>query len=308
MVVVNAGMGGPISRHLQVQTNGLAVSVRDLTGHLGKLDLQGPGSARVMKKILADPENVLDSMPYFSFKGSIDGWPGWSRVVLADGTPVMLSRTGYTGEFGFELFVAPEALVRVWEMVLAGGDGVVPCGLAARDSLRTGAMLPLSHQDIGSWPFVKNPWSFALSYNDDRTDFTKDFLGGKAIRDAESADYTLAFVGYDPRKVSVHDPAVVLDPGGRELGTVLTCVSDLAIGRSHGRIYSLASPDKPDGFHPHGLCCGFLRLDTDLAPGELVELKDKRRTIKVEIVDDIRPDRTARCPIGEMIQEKEKRS
>jgi aminomethyltransferase len=94
---------------------------------------------------------------------------------------------------------------------------------------------------------------------------------------------------------------VVLDSGGAEIGVVLTCVADLAIGRADDRIYSIASADKPDNFKPRGLCCGFVRVKSKLASGRIVELKDKRRKVKVEIVDDIRPDRTARRPIGKFI-------
>ena len=103
-------------------------------------------------------------MPYFSFKGYFDNAsPLADAARLTDGTPIMLSRTGYTGEFGFEIFVAPHDFVKTWEMVLAAGEasGVVACGLAARDHLRAGSVLPLSHQDIGPWPFINTP-SLAL--------------------------------------------------------------------------------------------------------------------------------------------------
>ena len=64
----------------------------------------------------------------------------------------------------------------------------------------------------------------------------------------------------------------------------------------------MASSDKPADFVPKGLCCGFVKVRTRLEPGQQVELRDKRRTIKVVIVDDIRPDRTARYPMREMIR------
>jgi aminomethyltransferase len=104
-------------------------------------------------------------------------------VELVDGTPVLISRTGYTGEFGFELFVSIDKLAALWSMVLEAGrdKGVLACGLAARDSLRAGAVLPLSHQDIGPWSFLHNPWPFALPYNDDNTTFSKDFIGGSSL-------------------------------------------------------------------------------------------------------------------------------
>lgn len=303
MTVVNAGMGGKISEHLRTHANGLNVRVADLTARVGKMDIQGPQSARVLMRLLKNPETTLQNMAYFSFKGLFHEGSAAADTFLRDGTPILFSRTGYTGEFGFEIFVDPSKLTRVWEMILkAGADfGVIPCGLAARDSLRAGAVLPLSHQDIGSWPFINHPWSFALPYNHDETDFTKRFIGDRILELRDKADRTYPFVGYDPRKVSIHDPAVVLDSDGKEIGVVSTCVADMAIGRVENRIYSIASPDKPEQFKPRGLCCGFVRVKSRLFPGQEVELKDNRRKIKVVIVDDIRPHRTARSPINEMM-------
>ncbi|MBW2557501.1 MAG: aminomethyltransferase family protein [Deltaproteobacteria bacterium] len=304
MIVVNAGMGGQIARHLKDHAGMSDVAIYDLTDGVGKMDIQGPMSARILAEILREPETVFDRMVYFSFKGFFDeNSPLADAVRLSDGTPVMLSRTGYTGEFGFEIFLNPDNIEHVWEIALkAGADfGLEICGLAARDSLRTGAMLSLSHQDIGPWPFINNPWSFTLPFNDDRTDFTKRFIGEEALKNIKKMEYTYPFAGFDLRKVSLGDSTVVTDSDGAEIGVVLTCVTEMAIGRVEGRIYSVASPDRPDGFNPKGLSCGFVKVTKKLSLGDTVELKDGRRTIKVVIVDDIRPDRTARKAIKNML-------
>jgi aminomethyltransferase len=252
---------------------------------------------------LKDPDRVPAEMPYFSFRGHFEVNSASADTHLLDGIPVMISRTGYTGEVGFEIFVTSDNLVGVWEMILSAGEefGAIACGLAARDSLRAGAVLPLSHQDIGPWPFINHPWPFALPYDAEQRGFTKKFIGDVVLELRDSAEHTHAFAGYDARKVSIDDPAVVVDSGGKEIGVVTTCVADLAIGREDDRIYSIAGPDKPEGFKPRGLCCGFVRVNTRLAAGETVELEDKRRKIKVQIVDDIRPARTARRPLREFI-------
>lgn len=303
LCVVNAGMGGTVAMHLQVHAADAAVDITDLTGKVGKVDLQGPLSGRVMKKVLKAPEAVLRGLKYFNFRGHFDTWSGNAEVLLSDGTPILLSRTGYTGEFGFEVFADAGDLLSVWEQLLEAGSefGIVACGLAARDSLRAGAVLPLSHQDIGPWPFINHPWPFGLPYTKDEKGFKKEFIGDKVLAKVTQADHTIPFAGYDPRKVSVGDPAVVVDSGGDEIGVVLTCVADMALGRVEDRIFSIASPSKPEGFKPKGLCCGFVKVKTRLKAGEIVQLKDKRRSIKVMIVDDIRPDRTARRPMDEMM-------
>lgn len=301
MTVVNAGMGGVIAEHLAANNGSKDTRITDLTDNLGKMDIQGPLAARVMKKVLMDPDKVFDKMPYFSFKGYFDTASSAADAVrLTDGTPIMLSRTGYTGEFGFEIYAAPEDFVKIWEMVLAAGEasGVVACGLAARDSLRAGSVLPLSHQDIGPWPFVNNPWPFALPYTEDGKGFTKAFIGAEALLTVKNPEYTYAFAGNDLRKVSL--PAAVVSEG-EEIGTVLTCATDMAIGRHEGRIYSISSSDKPDTLKIKGLSCGFVKVNKQLVSGDVIQLKDSRRKLEVQIEVDIRPNRTARKPLKDML-------
>jgi aminomethyltransferase len=241
-------------------------------------------------------------MIYFSFKGDIDVSNG-KGVELVNGGKILLSRTGYTGEFGFELFFSPENLATIWRMMLDIGKehNLIACGLAARDSLRAGAVLPLSHQDIGTWPYINHPWPFALPFDDDEKGFTKSFLGDEALKDSKKAEYTYPFVGYDLRKVACCRQGGVEDAQENIVGHVLTCVSDMGIGRHEDIVYSLASPYKPAGFSPKGLSCGFIRVSRPFQIGETVTLKDDRRAIAVQIVKDIRPDRTARRPMKKML-------
>jgi aminomethyltransferase len=295
MVEVNASMGGPVAKHLAEQAKGRDVKVIDLTDKLGKIDIQGPASIKTMAKLLKNPEVVFDKLPYFSAKGHFDPASTLAgQVQLLDGTPLLLSRSGYTGEVGFEMFVERAQTVKVWEMIMAAGEefGLTACGLASRDSLRTGAVLPLSHQDIGHWTCIRNPWPFALPFKASGEGFTKTFLGSAALEKATDAPYTLTFVGHDLRKVDAHDAKVYLE--GKEIGTVLTCATDMAIGRHEGRIYSIASPEKPAGLAIKGLCCGFIKVGMKLASGTTVELKDAKRSLQVVIETDVRPDRTAR--------------
>lgn len=298
VVVVNASMGGPVAAHLTAQAakKGLSVRVTDLTDRLGKIDIQGPASVKIMRTLLRSPETVFDKLTYFSFKGHFDpASPLAAQAVLLDGTPILLSRSGYTGEVGFEIFVERAHTVNVWNLLMAAGQpfGLVACGLASRDSLRTGAVLPLSHQDIGHWTFRNHPWPFALPFNAAGTAFTKTFLGSAALDASADAPWTLTFVGHDVRKIDTQS-AVVLDAQGQDIGTVLTCATDMAIGRQGGRIYSLASPNKPADVSIKGLSAGFIKVRSHLPPGTVVQLKDSKRTLPVVIETDVRPDRTAR--------------
>ena len=302
MVVVNAGMGGVLCDHLKSFRQPSA-TITDLSDGLGKIDIQGPRSAAILATVLAQPEQVFSGMVYFSFKGWFEeGKHG--AVLLKDGTPVLISRTGYTGEFGFELFLRPDRLVHVWQMLLArGGENIIPCGLAARDSLRAGAMLPLSHQDIGDWPFINTPWTFALPFNE-QGKFSKDFVGSRALQERISAPHTYAFAGFSPRKVPIIESSGVFDTAGNCLGEILTCTTDMAIERVNDKIVSIASSKKdgkPDNFKPRGLSCGFIKVQSELPPGERVILTDGRHRVEVEIRGEVRPARTARKPLSEML-------
>ena len=304
LAVVNAGMGGPLARHLHDYAVDYNAKILDRTDGVGKMDLQGPDSGLILSRLLPEPENVLTDLPYFSFKGSLPlETDSPSSVRLRDGTPLLLSRSGYTGEFGFELYVPPQRTETVWNQLLEAGEehGLSPCGLAARDSLRTGATLPLSHQDIGDWPFLNTPWDFALPWDETKQKFNKPFVGAEALSRLEGAPVTYPFVGRDPRKVQIDTSTRVTAESGEELGSILTCTTDMGIGWHGNCIFSIASPDRPEGFRPKGLCCGFVRLKRRLAPEENLLLKDARRSLRVFPTHSIRPDRTARKSLQKML-------
>lgn len=298
MVCVNAGMGAAIAAHLKTHKGDRTAAVTDLSGQLAKVDIQGKDSARILSSLLKDPGKVFDKVPYFSFKGEIDPDQD-GQVLLSDGTPVLLSRSGYTGEFGFEIFIRPDRVVKLWmDLLEAGKDyGITPCGLGARDSLRAGACLPLSHQDIGHFPFINHPWDFALPYSADKTQFTKDFIGAAALAQASDAPFTYAFAGDSLRKVNAGEETQVLDEAGDPLGRVLTCATDMGISRVEDKIVSINTPDLPPDIKIKGIACGFVMVSRKLSPGDRITLKEGKRAIKATIVNDIRPDRTARLAL-----------
>ncbi|MBF0390050.1 MAG: aminomethyl transferase family protein [Desulfamplus sp.] len=307
MVCVNAGMGGAVASHFQNNKSTLnaaldrpvEVTVTDLSEKVAKMDIQGKNSIKILKKVL-DPDCVktlFDKMPYFSFKGNLNSD---SNVRLKNGTPLLLSRSGYTGEFGFEIFISPDAIVELWQDILEAGKeyNLIACGLGARDSLRAGSVLPLSHQDIGGWKFLNTPWDFALPYNADKSGFTKTFVGCNALLNPENSKYTYPFVGQDLRKIGAGADSQVLDSSGNQIGIVLTCATDMAIGWHDGKIYSIVSSNLPEGFKAKGISCGFVLVDQKLEVGTKLVLQEKNRKISVTVVNDVRPDRTARLKIS----------
>jgi aminomethyltransferase len=291
LLVVNAGMGEPVKKHLKDLGRHLDVAISDLTGKLCKLDLQGPASAKILQKILVPCKHFKAPFPYFSFIGHYDHLQ--EKVQSTLGFSLMISRTGYTGEFGFEIFVRPDAFLPLWEQLLEAGasEGLIPCGLGARDSLRTGAGLPLSHQDLGDWSVKNHPWEFALCR--EGAGFSKSFVGSESLLKDNSPLHTFSFLGENGRKVENHAEVCL---GEEKIGEVLTCATDMAIDRVGDQVFSLASPDAPADFNPKGLSCGFVKVNQPLTEGQSLNLKDKRRSIEVTVTSKLRPHRSARMP------------
>ncbi len=145
------------------------VELVDKSDQMAKLDLQGPNAPKLVKKIAGD--EAVKKFKFFRFKEDVD----------FNGTKVLLSRTGYTGEIGFELYFDIKDTLKIWNLLLEEGAefGIEPCGLGARDSLRTEAGLPLHgheiHPDI---PAINTPWEFVFEYE-------HDFIGKDAVMKAK---------------------------------------------------------------------------------------------------------------------------
>lgn len=107
------------------------VKVLDLSEQYAEVAIQGPLSREVLERIC---DADLGSLKYYWFL---------SGVQVA-GMECLVSRTGYTGEDGFEIYVKPEEACDLWEAIIKAGEGkVIPCGLGARDTLRFEAKMPL---------------------------------------------------------------------------------------------------------------------------------------------------------------------
>lgn len=113
----------------------------DLSEEMAQLALQGPLAEEVLQK-LVDDSDVLTGIKYFTF----------AENIKVAGKSTLVSRTGYTGEDGFEIYCDTKDAVELWRNILVAGsqEGVLPCGLGARDTLRFEAGLPLYGQELSS--------------------------------------------------------------------------------------------------------------------------------------------------------------
>ena len=114
-----------------------AVTITNRSDDFAQIALQGPLAEQVLQTLtLTDLKNIK----YFKFQENVE----------IAGHPVLVSRSGYTGEDGFELYGSPLAIKDLWNKILAAGkdQGVIPAGLGARDTLRFEAGLPLYGQEL----------------------------------------------------------------------------------------------------------------------------------------------------------------
>ncbi|MBA4600871.1 glycine cleavage system aminomethyltransferase GcvT [Thermoactinomyces mirandus] len=113
------------------------VLIRNISDEMAQLALQGPLAESVMQRLTTAD---LSEIRFFKFRQDVE----------IAGVKSLVSRTGYTGEDGFEIYFKAEDAPALWKAILAEGesDGVLPCGLGARDTLRFEAALPLYGQEL----------------------------------------------------------------------------------------------------------------------------------------------------------------
>lgn len=136
MVVANASNAQVVLDAITERAAGFDAEVRDDRDAYALLAVQGPESPGILAS-LTDAD--LDGLKYYA------GLPG-----TVAGVPALIARTGYTGEDGFELFVAPQHAVELWQALTKAGEGVglVPAGLSCRDTLRLEAGMPLYGHEL----------------------------------------------------------------------------------------------------------------------------------------------------------------
>jgi glycine hydroxymethyltransferase len=181
--------------------------------------LQGPRATDILLSLCNDPElaTQIKAMPWASLvEGNIAG------------LDIVISRTGYTGErVAYELFVHPDHSPDFWEALLGAGEayGLLPCGLAARDSTRTEAGLPLyghelagplalSPADAGFGSYVKTWKPFFIG--------RRSYISQEKTRKRSAVRFRMNAKGV--RRPELGDP--IVDKRGKVVGTVTSCAID----------------------------------------------------------------------------------
>lgn len=215
-VVVNASNTEKDYEWLRQQAGQLDAEVRNVSAEYAQLAIQGPDSERVLQP-MADV--ALADMKYYRFgHGSVDG------------APAIVSRTGYTGEDGFEVYVAPEHAPRILRKLVE--SGVKPCGLGSRDTLRLEAKMALYGNDIDD---TTTPLQADLSWI---VKLDKgDFAGSDVLRREKQTGLSRKLVGFEmiDRGIARHGHPVV--DGGQEIGMITSGTHSPTLKKAIGLAY-----------------------------------------------------------------------
>lgn len=180
------------------------VEVEDLSEQYAQLALQGPKSQEVLQRIVDAP---LDEIKFFRF---VDG-------VSIAGVSVLISRTGYTGEDGFEIYIPADGACKVWDTIVDAGAEfqVMPAGLGARDTLRLEAALPLYGHELSA---DISPLEAGL----DR--FVKldkpDFIGRESLIEQKESGISRKLVGLEMVDRGIPRQGYEVQVEGRSIGYI----------------------------------------------------------------------------------------
>ncbi len=227
LIVVNAGNQEKDRRWLQAQSP-QDCELRDRSDDYALLALQGPAAQAILQSLTAID---LSPLAYYHFtEGEVDAHP------------VLAARTGYTGEDGFELFVAPDRAEALWRRLLEAGreKGLVPAGLGARDTLRLEAKMCLYGNDMDETTTLVEAglgWIVALDKG--------EFNGRSVLEKQKKNGPPRKLVGFEVvgRGIARHGYPVFL--GGTEVGPVTSGSYAPYLQKNIGLVYLPAAQAAP---------------------------------------------------------------
>jgi aminomethyltransferase len=177
-------------------------SLEDISDQMGKLDLQGPRA-----------EEILQTLTFFDLH-SLRFYRFMELKVM--GKPAIISRSGYTGEDGFEIYAPASIIGEVWNKLLEAGlnVGLKPAGLGARDTLRLEAGMMLNGQDITE---VTSPLEVPYGW---LVDLDKEFIGKSTITELKNSGLKKKLVGLEMTGRGIARHGYKVFQGDKEIGIV----------------------------------------------------------------------------------------
>jgi aminomethyltransferase len=215
-VVVNASNSDKDFEWIADLAKGADVEVKNVSADYAQLALQGPNAERLLQPMT---DVTLSPIRYYRF-----------ATGTVDGAPAIVSRTGYTGEDGFEIYVAPEHGPRIMKKLIDAG--AAPCGLGARDTLRLEAKMALYGNDIdhSTTPLEADlGWIVKIEKG--------DFMGRDVLERERSEGPSRKLVGFEmiDRGIGRHGYPIV--DGGQEIGVVTSGTHSPTLKKAIGLAY-----------------------------------------------------------------------
>ena len=206
-LVINAANIDKDWAWIQLQAEGFNVTLDNQSDYYGQLAVQGPDAERIMEEILNLP---CSELTFYTFKTMGD---------------VIVSRTGYTGEDGFEIYATPDYINQCWDKLMAAG--VTPCGLGCRDTLRFEVGLPLYGDELSAeiTPIMAGLGMFVKLDKE-------EFVGRDALakQKAEGVAQKLVGIELQDKAIPRHGYTVMKD--GQPIGTVTTGYHTISTDKS----------------------------------------------------------------------------
>jgi aminomethyltransferase len=212
----------------QIKPAGDAVAV-DSSSRYALLAVQGPAALEILQPLTGVE---LAGLKYY--------WCAHGEIANVRGT---ISRTGYTGEDGFEVFVPPQSADRVWQAILESGKaaGIIPCGLGARDTLRLEASMRLHGNDIDeTTTALEADLGWIVGWKKD------EFLGAAPLREQKAAGVKRKIVGFEmlDRGIARHGYDACV--GGTKAGVVTSGTQTPFLKKAIGMAYLPIEHTAPD--------------------------------------------------------------
>lgn len=195
------------------------VEIVDRSKEIALLSLQGPQAAGIVEKVFGQDVAAIEYL--FFIKKQIEG------------QEIFISRSGYTGEDGFEIYLPWENSSQWWDKLIKAGQdfGLKPCGLGSRDILRIEAGYPLYGQEIND---AINPYQASLGW---AVKLNKDFIGKKKLLEIKSQGLRRERVGFIMQERAVARKGYLLWEEGRTIGEVSSGAYSPNIGKFIGMAY-----------------------------------------------------------------------
>ncbi|MBO5747407.1 MAG: glycine cleavage system aminomethyltransferase GcvT [Muribaculaceae bacterium] len=210
-LVINASNIDKDFAWIQKNAEGYDVKCENQSEYYGEVAVQGPEAEATLIKLLGLP---LDEILFYNFK-----------TFAIDGEDVIISRTGYTGEDGFEVYGSHDFTRKMWDMLMEAG--VTPCGLGCRDTLRFEVGLPLYGHELTAdiTPIEASLSMFARLEK-------PEFIGKEALAKQKEEGVTRRIVGIELEGKAVPRQGYPVEVNGEVVGEVTTGYNSISTGKS----------------------------------------------------------------------------